>query len=180
MVSGLPTRIRRRRLTSNISSNRAGCDIPDPWDRRERLCTSCIYPRQDHCRREWRLRLWAARLIGREAEDRGLSPGAKAKRDKSNRGTPWRRPRTLRLWQPITEIHLHAPALPREPLGNCRLPLLCLENLAQHIRPGFFAHQVRIHLAAVIIELVGFVIIRIFDQQIDGLGCALRGHDGVA
>src|SRR5579862_3391453 len=43
--------------------------------------------------------------------------------------------------------------------------LFCVIDLRQQVRFGFIAHQVRITLASVIIELVGFVVAGVFDQE---------------
>src|SRR5579872_238402 len=48
--------------------------------------------------------------------------------------------------------------------------LLCLVNLRQQVRLRFIAHQMRITLASVIVDLVGFEVVGVFDQQVQRSG----------
>src|SRR5271166_1670518 len=62
----------------------------------------------------------------------------------------------------------------------CGRTLLWFEDLRQQVRFGFIAHQVRVALAAVVIELVGFVILGVLDEEFEGRGRVLAGFERVA
>ena len=53
--------------------------------------------------------------------------------------------------------------------------LLCFVDLRQQVGLGFVALQVSVALAAVVIDLVGFVVVGVLDEKFEGRGGVLAG-----